>query len=101
MTIWIGIVVVAVVSAVLKGIGPAVLGRRQLPSQVRFAIAVLPSVVLAALIVSTIAGPRWTGVQPPTLAGLAAAATAWALKAPVIAAIMAAVVVSAAVRLIS
>jgi branched-subunit amino acid transport protein len=100
MRIWLGVVVVALLSAVLKGIGPAVLGRRQLPSQVRFTIALLPSVVLAALIVSTIAGPRWTGADPAILAGLAAAAAAWALKAPMMAAVIVAVMVSAVVRLI-
>jgi branched chain amino acid efflux pump len=99
--IWLGVVVVALVSAMFKAVGPAALGKRQLPPLVRLGIALLPSVVLAALIVSSVVGPRWTTLDAATPAGLAAAATAWALKAPMIGAVIAAVLASAAVRLIT
>jgi branched-subunit amino acid transport protein len=100
MKVWAAVAAVALISASLKGVGPALLGRRQLHPRLRRLVATLPTVVLAALVVSTVAGRRWGDVDAGALAGLAAAAAAWSFKAPILVAVACAVATSAALRLI-
>jgi branched-subunit amino acid transport protein len=100
MKVWAAVAAVALISASLKGVGPALLGRRQLHPRLRRLVATLPTVVLAALVVSTVAGRRWGDVDAGALAGLAAATAAWSFKAPLLVAVACAVATSAALRLI-
>jgi uncharacterized membrane protein len=100
MKIWAAMASVALINASLKGVGPALLGQRQLHQRLRRVVATLPAVVLASLVVSTVAGRRWGDVDAGAVAGLAAATAAWSVKAPILAAVACAVATSAALRLI-
>jgi branched chain amino acid efflux pump len=89
------------ISASLKAVGPTVLGRRQLHPRARRIVATLPSVVLAALVVSTVAGRRWSEVDGGAVVGLAGAVAARSFRAPMLLAVAFAVVASATFRLIA
>ncbi|MGH8996413.1 MAG: AzlD domain-containing protein [Acidimicrobiales bacterium] len=81
--------------------GPAFLGERQLPDRANRVISLLPSVLLSALVVTDVAGQRWSGLSWPVLAGLAATAGSRLLRAPALGAVAIGVVVTAGLRLIT
>jgi branched-subunit amino acid transport protein len=60
MTVWTTIALVAVVTFAIKGIGPAVLGDRELPPAFTRVVLLLAPALLAALVVTSAAadGPR-------------------------------------------
>ncbi|MEU9187536.1 AzlD domain-containing protein [Streptomyces sp. NPDC048484] len=101
MNLWWAIVSVALISFTFKATGPAVLGDRRLPVAARGVIALLAPVLLAGLLVVDVAGPRWTGLDGALLSGLAAVVAARLLRAPMLLAIVAAMAVTALVRLLS
>lgn len=96
---WIAIVVVALASWAMKAAGPVALGGRELPGRMRDVIALLAPVLLAALLVTELGGPRWSAVSWTQLVGVAAVGAARALKAPILVAVAAGVVVTALLRL--
>lgn len=54
--VWVLIAACAVVTAVIKGIGPVALGGRPLPARATGVIALLAPALLAALVVAGVAG---------------------------------------------
>lgn len=99
-TLWWAVVGAAVVSFSFKALGPAALGDRRLPGPARAVIALLAPALLAGLVAVTVTGPRWEPFDWTLVVGLAAAVTARVLRAPLLVAVGAAVVVTATVRLI-
>ncbi len=101
-TLWLAVLMVAVISAVIKALGPVALGGRTLPAPVRAVIALLAPALLAALVVVDVAGPGWADLDWTVPAGLLAAVlTRLALRAPDLLAILAGVVVTALLRLLT
>ncbi|RZQ60036.1 branched-chain amino acid ABC transporter [Amycolatopsis suaedae] len=97
---WIGIVLVALVSIGLKAAGPAVLGDRELPPKAAAVIAVLAPALLAALVVTDVAGAGWADADWRVGAGLGAAGLSYLLRAPALVAVAVGVVVAAGLRLL-
>ena len=83
-----------------KATGPLVLGGRPLPSRVSGVLTLLAPVLLAALVVTqTVAGDR-RFVFDARLAGLAAAAAAIRVRAPLLAVVVVAAGATAIVRVL-
>lgn len=101
MTLWFAIAAVALLSFTFKAAGPAALGGRELPPRVRSVIALLAPALLAGFIVVDIAGPGWSAVDPALPAGLAAVLALRLLRAPLLVALLGAVVVTALLRLLA
>ncbi len=98
---WVTIAALAVTTALVKGLGPAVLGGRPLPPVARRVIALLAPALLAGLVITdTFAGDRRL-VLDPRAAGLAAAAACIAAKAPLAVTVIAAAIAAAVVRAVT
>ncbi len=100
-TIWVCIAVTALISFLIKAAGPAVLGGRPLPEPARLVVALLAPVVLVALVLTDVAGPRWESLDGTVVAGVGAAGAARLLRAPILAAVLMGVAVTAALRAIT
>ncbi|MFF4188631.1 AzlD domain-containing protein [Streptomyces sp. NPDC001691] len=98
MMLWTAIGAVAVLSFVLKGVGPALLGGRELPVRTRSVLALLAPSLLAGFVVVEVAGARWAAVDGTALAGLAAAVALRLARAPLPVALLGAVAVAALLR---
>jgi len=98
MTLWLAIVLVALVSIGFKAVGPVLLGDREMPPRLAGVIALLAPALLAGLVLTEVTGPAWAGIDWTLCAGLAAIAVTYALRAPALAAILCGVVVTAALR---
>lgn len=98
-TIWVCIVLAGVLSFVLKAVGPAVLGSRELPPRARAVVAVLAPALLAGLVLTNVLGAGWDAFDAVVVAGVAAAVVVRLLKAPMLVAVAAAVLVAALLRL--
>ncbi len=96
--LWISIVVVALASAAIKATGPVFVGGRDLPPWASSIIALLAPALLAALVVTETFGEDGHFVLDARAFGLAVAATALALRAPVLVAVALAAVATAMVR---
>lgn len=96
--IWVCIGLTAAVSFAIKGVGPALLGRRELPERARAVVALLAPVMLAALVAAQVLGQRWSDFDLTVVIGVAAGTTARLLRAPMLAAMVVAVVATALVR---
>jgi branched-subunit amino acid transport protein len=96
--VWTIVAVVGVTTIAIKAIGPVLLGGRALPARVAGPIELLAPAVLAALVVTQLVGGDRELVLDERLAGIAAAAVALALRAPLLAVVVAAAVVTALVR---
>jgi branched-subunit amino acid transport protein len=101
LTIWLCIAATAVLSAAIKGAGPAFLGNRQLRERAGRIIALLAPALLAALVVTDLLGPRWTNVDLSGIAGVGVAAAARLLKAPILVAIVLGVASTALLRTVA
>ena len=100
MTVWVLIAALAVATALIKAVGPVLVGGRELPARAAGVIALLPAVLLAALVVtSTFAEGRQLQVDAST-AGVAVAAVMIWQRRPLLLTVLAAVVVTAAIRAI-
>ena len=97
-TIWLTIAAVAVTSALIKASGPLVLGARELPARARAAIALLAPALLAALVVSQTFARDGALVLDARALGVAVAALALALRAPLLVTIAAAALAAALAR---
>jgi branched-subunit amino acid transport protein len=82
----------------LKAVGPVLLGGRTLPPRLAGPIELLAPAVLAALVVTQLVGGDRELVLDERLAGIAAAAVALLLRAPLLAVVVAAAVATALVR---
>lgn len=98
MTLWITMVAVALASAAIKAAGPVLVGGRELPPRAVAVIALLAPALLSALVITETFGEDQHLVLDERAVGVAAAAIALALRAPVLLAIVLAAVSTALVR---
>jgi uncharacterized membrane protein len=96
--VWLMIVTLALATAVLKLVGPLLLGGRPLPSRAMTVIGLMASALLAALVVVETFGDGQSLTLDARAAGVAVAAAALALRAPPIVAVIAAAAVTAITR---
>ena len=94
------VVVVAVGTIVIKAAGPVLLGGRPLPPAVQRVVALLAPALLAALVATTAFGSGQSLALDARAAGLAVAAVAIALRAPVLLVVVLAATVAAVIRLV-
>jgi branched-subunit amino acid transport protein len=95
MTIWICVALTAVASFAIKAAGPVILGNRPLPRRAGGVIALLPSALLAGLVISDILGPNWSTANGPLALGVLTAVVVRMIGLPPPACVFAAVVVTA------
>ena len=97
-TVWIVVAVVGAATIAIKAVGPVVLGGRQLPPRLNGVVVLLAPALLAALVVTqAVAGDR-RYVFDARLVGLAAAAVASRLRAPLLVTLVVAAAATALVR---
>jgi uncharacterized membrane protein len=96
--VWTVVVLVGAGTVALKAVGPVVLGGRSLPPRVAGPIEELAPAVLAALVVTQLVGGDRELVLDERLVGIAAAALALALRAPLLAVVVTAAVATALAR---
>ena len=96
--VWTIVLAVGAATVALKALGPVALGGRRLPRRLSALVELLAPAVLAALVVTQAVAADGKLVVDERLAGLAAAAAAIRLRAPLLAVVFLAAVVTAAVR---
>jgi branched-subunit amino acid transport protein len=96
--VWLAVVLVGAATMALKAAGPVVLGGRELPTRVRSVVGLLAPALLAALVVTQTFGSGRHIVVDARVAGVASAAVALRLRAPILAAVVLAAGVTAALR---
>ncbi len=96
---WLAVVIVGAAAAAMKAAGPVALGGRDLPERVGPLVAALAPALLAALVVTNTFGEGQALTVDARVAGVAAAAVCIALRAPLLAAVVAAAAVTALARL--
>jgi uncharacterized membrane protein len=92
------IIALALATAVLKLVGPLLLGGRPLPARATAVIELMASALLAALVVVETFGKGQSLTLDARALGVAFAAVALVLRAPVIVAVVAAAAVTALAR---
>jgi branched-subunit amino acid transport protein len=97
--LWVSIVAVTPASAALRAAGPILAGGRELPTSANAVLTLLTPTLLAALVVTGTLGEGGHLTIDGKALGVAAAAIAVALRAPVIVAVVLAAVVTALSRL--
>ena len=85
----------------IKAAGPVLLGGRPLPPSVQRVVALLAPALLAALVATTAFGSGQMLAIDARAAGLAVAAVAIGLRAPVLLIVIVAAAVAAVIRLVS
>jgi branched-subunit amino acid transport protein len=100
MSTWIVVVVVGLATILFKAAGPVFLGRRPLPARIRGVVDLLAPVMLMALVVTQAVGGDGELSFDARLPGVAAGAIAVWRRAPIVAAMAIAALVTAAVRLL-
>lgn len=96
---WIVTVGLGVTTAVIRALGPVLLGGRRLPARVLAAVRLLAPALLAALVVTQVFAAGRDLTIDARAAGLAAAVVALVLRAPTLVVIGSAAAVTALVRL--
>ena len=84
----------------IKALGPVILGGRALPERLTGVVELLAPALLAALVATQALGGDQTLVVDERLIGLAAAAVALRLKAPVLVVLLVAAATTALARLV-
>jgi uncharacterized membrane protein len=97
-TLWVTIVAVALASAAIKAAGPVLVGGRELPPRAVAVIALLAPALLSALVITETFGEDGHLVLDERAVGVAVAAVALALRAPVLLAVGLAALTTALVR---
>jgi len=97
-TVWIVVIVVGALTIGLKAVGPVLLGGRDLPRPVLSVVALLAPALLAALVAVSIFGLGRDLVLDARVVGLAAAAAALLVRAPILVVVLAAAVATALTR---
>jgi branched-subunit amino acid transport protein len=97
---WATVLLVGLATVATKAAGPLLLGARQLPPRLQGVLDHLPPALLAALIVTQALGDQHRLTFDPRLLGLAAAAVALAVRAPVLLVLVAATASTALARLL-
>ena len=95
---WTAVVAVGLATIALKGAGTLVLAGRPLPARAAAVMPLLAPCLLAALVVGQTVGDGRALELDARLAGVAAAAVALALRAPLLVVLAAAAGVAAAAR---
>lgn len=96
--VWLVVALVGAATVGIKAFGPVAFGGRELPPRVRGVLALLAPALLAALVVTQTVGEGRDVVADERLAGVAAAAVALRLRAPLLLVIAVAAAVTAALR---
>jgi branched-subunit amino acid transport protein len=96
--IWLSILAVTLANWLLKASAPLLLGNRTLPPVAREIVGLVAPVLLSALIVVELAGPDWQGLDVRQLAGVGVAGAAWALRAPLLMAVLLGTLATAGLR---
>ena len=96
--VWLAVALVGVATVALKGAGPLVFADRPLPRTFALVMPLLAPCLLAALVVGQTVADGRAVVVDARLAGVAAAALALALRAPLLVVLGAAAGVAAAAR---
>ena len=97
--VWTVVAVVGGATILLKAAGPVLLGARSLPPTLDRVVMLLAPALLAALVVVQVAGGDRELVLDTRAVGLAAAAVALLLRAPILVVVAVAAVATALVRL--
>lgn len=97
-TLWVTIVAVALASAAIKAAGPVLVGGRELPPRAVAVIALLAPALLSALVITETFGEDGHLVLDERAVGVAVAAVALVLRAPVLLAVALAALTTALVR---
>ncbi|MCD4536397.1 AzlD domain-containing protein [Nocardioides sp. cx-169] len=98
MTVWLLIGGMAVLTAMIKAAGPVLLGGRELPAKAMGVVALMPPVLLTALVVtSTLSDGRRITVDA-SVVGVAAGALLLWRRCPLVIAVLVAAGVTALVR---
>ena len=95
---WLTVLVVAGATIVIKAAGPVILGGRQLPPWVLNVVALLPAALLAALVAVLTLQAEGALVLDARVIGVAVAAVAVWLRAPILMVVLLAAAVTAAAR---
>jgi branched-subunit amino acid transport protein len=98
---WIVIGAVGAATIALKAVGPVLLGGKPLPGRLTGVVALLAPALLAALVVTQVAGGDEEILLDARLVGLGAAVVAILLRAPLLVVVVAAAAATAFVRLIA
>jgi branched chain amino acid efflux pump len=96
--VWVMVAVVGAATIALKGLGPVALGGRSLPPRVLGMVGLLAPALLAALVVTQVFASEQKLVLDARAVGLATAAVALVLRAPILVVIVAAAAATALVR---
>jgi branched-subunit amino acid transport protein len=96
---WIVVAMVGLGTMGIKALGPVILGGRALPERLTGVVELLAPALLAALVATQTLGSDRTLVVDERLIGLAAAAIALRLKAPVLVVLAVAAATTALARL--
>jgi branched-subunit amino acid transport protein len=96
--VWVVTVAVGAATVIFKSSGPVLLGGRELPVRIRAVMAMLAPALLAALVVTQAVGGDRRLVFDARLVGLAGAAVAVRLRAPVLVVVVLAAALAAAAR---
>jgi len=97
---WVVIAVVGTATIALKSVGPVLLGGKPLPEHLTGVVSLLAPALLAALVVTQVAGGDEEIVLDARLVGLGAAVVAIILRAPLLVVVVAAAATTALVRLL-
>lgn len=95
---WSLVLALGAATIALKGAGPVLLGERELPGALRAALSLIGPVMLGALVAVNTFGDGRALVLDERAAGVAAAALALALRAPLVVVVLLAAVVTAGLR---
>jgi branched-subunit amino acid transport protein len=98
--VWWSVLLVGAGTVLLKAAGPVLLGGRTLPPSLGGMLDLIAPAVLAALVVTQLVGGDRELVLDERLAGIAAAAVALALRAPILVVVAVAAVTTALLRLV-
>jgi branched-subunit amino acid transport protein len=96
--VWLVVGVVGAATIAFKAVGPVALAGRALPARLAEVVELLAPAVLAALVVTQALGGDDGIAVDARLAGLAAAVVAVLLRAPILAVVVVAAVVTALLR---
>ena len=98
MTIWLLIAALAITTALIKAVGPVLVGGRALPERAAGVIALLPAVLLAALVVTSAFSEGQRLHVDASTAGVAVGAVLIWQRRPLLLSVLAAVAVTATIR---
>jgi branched-subunit amino acid transport protein len=100
-TVWLAIGLLSLATLAIKGAGPFLLGR-DIPERWRPAVALLPTALVAGIVVVAVVLPANGGgweTDPARLVGLAVATVALVLRLPLAVVLVAATIATAVFRL--